>query len=807
MIIARLAFAVAATLLIGAAAKGAPAVPKPLQADETLELELVLNGNATGEIGEFVLHDGRLFARTDELRDLGFRVPKTISQKPNGLVALSALPGVSGRLDEATQTLYVTATNSSLFPTLLQAGGPTNGSYHYESGTGITLNYDMTGNSVAGHNDANGSFDFRAFSPYGVTASGFLGYVGGSPNGAGTSDVIRLDSNYVYSDTTTLRQISVGDSISGGLDWTRPVRFGGIQIASNFSLRPDLITFPVPSLSGSAAVPSTVDVLVNGTTLLSTQVKPGPFQIPQMPVVTGAGTIAMTVTNALGRQTTAVLPFYASSSLLAPGLQAYSVEFGAIRDNWGVVSNDYNALAGSGTYRRGLSSYVTVDTHAEGTPGVFMAGGGILINVDNLGVVNFAGAGSTGVGGAGEQASVGIQRLGRVFSLGGSVTLASRNFSDIAARNGDPVAQRQINANTGISLGRFGSLGVAYAGIDRDVAPEPVSFFVPAGSALPQNAGSSAGQFVSFFPAQHTHLLTTSYSLSIYRMALYATGFHDFSSGGGGGVLFGITVPLGSRSSASATVNTDNTGTSADFQAMQTPEKIGDWGYHIDGGPGSPNHEFADLQYMSRWTMVSAGVDRTGPQTTYQAETQGALSYVDDAVFVSNTINDSYAIVDTNGVKGIHVLNENRPVGVTDATGLLLVPNLRSFEANHVEIDPTDIPVDATLPFFSTQIRPLDRSGVVVHFPVRITHSALLTLVDETGRPLPIGSTATLATTGTVVPIGYDGEAFVQDLTRGNNQLTVERPNGLSCSAIFNYHVLPGEIPQIGPIRCKNNKP
>ena len=118
-----------------------------------------------------------------------------------------------------------------------------------------------------------------------------------SPRGAGTYAAIRLDSTYVYSDPDTLRRYRLGDFITGGLGWTRPVRLGGVQVNSDFSMRPDLVTFPLPSVEGSVAVPSTVDVLVNSTRLLSRQVQPGPFQIPQLPVITGAGSgIADTTT-------------------------------------------------------------------------------------------------------------------------------------------------------------------------------------------------------------------------------------------------------------------------------------------------------------------------------------------------------------------------------------------------------------------------------------------------------------------------------------------------------------------------------
>ena len=424
------------------------------------------------------------------------------------------------------------------------------------------LGYDVAANQVGGQNIASGLFDLRGFSPWGVVSTGLLANAGASFNGNGNGaySAVRLDSTYVYSDPETLRRYRLGDFITGGLGWTRPVRLGGAQINSDFSMRPDLVTFPLPSVEGSVAVPSTVDVLVNSTRLLSRQIQPGPFQIPQLPVITGAGTVAMTITDALGRQVTTTLPFYASSTLLAPGLQTYSVEFGAVRTNWGLISNDYSGLAGSATYRRGLSSDVTIEAHGEGAAGLAMAGGGVAVNVFNRGVVNVAAAASTGSGSNGALVSFGVQRIGQVFSFGASATLASHNFRDIATVNGDPVPRRLLNANAGLALGRFGSFGVAYTGIDRDAVPAPISFFAPPGSFFPQSTTlpggvlSASGGVFTFQPAQHAQILSASYSVPIRNMSFYATGFRDFAAGGSSGVLFGLTIPLGDRSSVNASV-------------------------------------------------------------------------------------------------------------------------------------------------------------------------------------------------------------------------------------------------------------
>jgi outer membrane usher protein len=484
---------------------------------------------------------------------------------------------------------------------------------------------------------------------------------------------------------------------------------------------------------------------------------------------------------------------------------------GAVRRNWSLLSNDYRALAASDTYRRGLSPMLTIEAHGEGTPGLVVASAGVVVNFDNLGVLNVAAAGSA-LGQPGAQLTVGAQRIGPVASLGVFASVADRNFRDLAAVNGDPVPRRQLNAFASLSLDRFGSAGVAFAGIDRNLASGPITFFAPGGSLigqgtpLPGGAVSTANGIGPFLPFQRARLVTANYSLQIGNLSFFATGFRDFAKGGGEGLMLGLTIPIGPRSSAGGSVGSGTGGGYAQVQATQSPVLIGDWGYQVYGAAGAANHEFGLLQYKSPWGLVSAGADRVGHQAALHAEAQGAVSFADGGLFASNTINDSFAVVDTAGVEGIRVSNENREIGRTDAAGRLLVPDLRSYDINRLSIDPTDAPADATVPFATREVRPQGRSGVVVRFPVRISHGALVRLVDEAGRPLPVGSAAALAATRAAVPVGYDGEAYVEDLDR-RNTLTVERPDGRRCAVSFDYMPAPDEIPTIGPLACRQSRP
>jgi outer membrane usher protein len=789
----RLAFGLIALFLC---ACGAPCAHA---ADEVLQLEVVINGAPTELIGEFVMRDGAVLSRREELTALGLRVPPSAPQAPDGLIILSGIPGLAARLDPATQTMFLTVPQDLLTPHLLTPNAPTVPEAPMRSGVGITLNYDVAG-VFADHADtASGLFDLRAFSPWGVLSTTGLAQLTPRPGGGEKGEAIRLDSTYVYSDFASQRRYRLGDFVNGGLTWTRPVRMGGAQVSRDFSMRPDLVTFPLPIVAGTAAAPSTVDVLVNGVQALSKPVPAGPFQAPQLPLVTGAGDVVMTVTNALGQQVTTVLPFYASAHLLAPGLRTWSLEVGAVRRNWGLLSNDYGKAAGSATYRAGLSSHFTVEAHAEGEQGLAMGGAGLVADLFGFAVANGAVAGSDGQGGSGASVSLGVERIAPVFSFGAQAVFTSRNFSDLAARNGDPVPKRQISANMGLSLRRFGSFGLSYTEIDRR-RPGALVGAVTSQSTTPGPQLPESG--VAGFT--NARVLTANYSVQVHGVFLYAAGFHDFVRGGGSGVSVGLTVRTGARSSASASYNA-NSGSVGypQVQAQQSADTIGDWGYQLYAAGGEPGHAFAIGQYKAPFALISAGADQVGGHTSGRADLQGALTLADNTLFASNLINDSFAVVDT-GVAGVGVQYENRDAGRTDARGRRLVPDLRAWDVNHLSIDPADVPIDAQVPYTERAVRPPDRSGVVVKFPIRKTRSALLVLVDEAGRPLPAGSAATLPATGVTVSVGYDGQAFVEGLAE-QNRLVVQLPNDGRCAVDFSYAPTPGEIPKIGPLVCRTD--
>src|SRR6185312_10634860 len=273
-----------------------------------------------------------------------------------------------------------------------------------------------------------------------------------------------------------------------------------------------------------------------------------------------------------------------------------------LRRNWGVKSNDYGDAAGVITYRRGISQYLTLETHAESTRGLQMAGVGAVMNVGNFALLNVAAAGSSFNGRSGGQLSAGIQRVTPTYSLGGSATVANRRFGDIAAANGDPVSTFQLNANASVSLSSFGSLGIAYSEIRRASQP-----------AQPKTPFANAFDFVE---PQHSRILTASYSRQFGRMAVYATVFRDFGEKKGTHVMVGLTLPLGRRTSVSASAQASSGSRFAQVEVDRPAVSPGEWGFRAfasgsgGGNGGMSDHEFGQVTYKSGFGQVYAGVDQ-----------------------------------------------------------------------------------------------------------------------------------------------------------------------------------------------------
>jgi outer membrane usher protein len=752
-----------------------------------LYLEVFVDNVSTGLIGNFRRRgDGSFAVAPDELQAVGV-MPAADAAGPDGWISLDGLPGVAFRYDEPAQAMHFTLEEAARAPREIDAGGDAaEEAMEARSGFGGVLNYTLFASAggallsdLTEFEGLSGSLEGRLFSPYGTLASSIVGNMS-----AGDSfEAARLDTAWSYSDPESLLTYRAGDTISGGLAWTRPVRLGGVQVQRNFALRPDLITLPLPSFSGSAAVPSTLDVYADNVRVFSGEVPAGPFEVDHLPVVTGAGTARVVVTDALGREIATEHPFFVGADALRGGLFDFSMEAGLPRRSYGTESFDYaESWLASGTLRYGWRDWLTLETHAEGGAGLINGGAGAVFPLGRWGAGSLALAASQAGGDYGLQLSASVDldlgnaslfaRTQRTFGAYRDVASLSAGDPDLDALPPKALEQLVVNFPLAFDPASF-SLGLTHL----DSADEEESWIgsVSLNRPLPGNA------------------------------ALYASAFVDFADGRDSGVYLGYSVPLGGASVGSGVeVGPDGASAYAEASRPDTLEP-GSFGWRVRTAKGEGGDHAVGVAYRTGLARLEAGAVHSASGTRATAQMDGAIVLAGGGLFLANRIDDAFAVVDA-GAPGIDVLYENRPVGTTGRSGRLVVPGLRSYQPNAIAIDPKNLPVDAVVPLTEDIVVPADRSGIALSFGVSTsTLSAVVEFQDAAGGAIEAGSSGVLEG-GESFFVGYDGQAYVTGLRPGN-VATIARTDGSTCTAEFAFTPKAGVQVQIPAIRCVEAEP
>jgi len=793
---------------------GRPALPTgAAQADTSLNsvdstplyLDVTINGQPTQTVVSFYQRDGRLFADLEDLSQLGLETRNLqnlpglkrirLNRVQSGearLIALDQVPGLQYHYDSSRQSIALIANDQLVAPN--QIGRRAGSVVPAAADTGLVLNYDafLQGSPDRGvATTLSLSNEERLFSRLGIFDNTGVARAGG-----GLDPYTRLDSIWHYDDPQKLTTAQAGDAISSSLSWTRAVRLGGFQFRRNFALRPDLITFPLPTLSGSAAVPSSVDLYVNNVRQFSSDVPSGPFVINNPVALTGGGEARLVVRDELGREVSETLPIYVDNRMVASGLNNYSLEGGFLRRNYGVSSFDYGQTPSlSGSWRRGLSDALTFESHGEGTAGLYNAGAGGLLRLGQWGVINAAAAGSTGESN-GSQASLGYQLIQPRFSF---VAQTTRNFSqyrDLASIGGTPPPRIFDQLNLSMPILRTQSLGLSY--IHSQSNPAPVQ--AGTSTSIPGTSGNGISRLGS-----------VTYTAQLLRWCtVFGNAYQDFDASHSHGFWIGMSLDLGHRVTGFVSAGRSQDQNNYGASVVKTADYNGgsEWGLQDNEGSGNYSR-LARAGYLGRYGEVSAAAQDNAGQTLLSLEADGGLVFMDRVFEPSRRIYDSFALVSTDGISGIPVLNENRVMGNTDGSGHLLIPDLNSYQHNSLEIDSLVLPADANIPVNRIDAVPRSQSGVLAHFAVQRYTAATVILVDAGGTPLPTGTVLRHAESGQDFVVGYDGQAFIENL-QAHNHLKAQNSDPhqtVNCSAEFDYQPLrnSNSLPTIGPVTCKSS--
>ncbi|WP_430309439.1 fimbria/pilus outer membrane usher protein [Pseudomonas sp. PONIH3] len=742
-------------------------------ADATLYLDLLVNQVAKAELVPVQQRAGRLYLASAVLREAGVRLPG----EPQGEVALDDIPGLHSDYDSQNQRLLLQVPPAWLPD---QQVGDRNlyPASDARSSFGALLNYDAYLNDT----DEGGSYlaawnELRLFDDWGTFST--TGQWRQSFNGAqaqGRQGFLRYDSIFRYTDEQRLLTYEAGDLVTGALPWTTSVRVGGLQLSRDFGARPDLVTYPLPAFAGEAAVPTSLDLLINGYKSSSTELQPGPYTLTNVPFINGAGEAVVVTTDALGRQVSTTLPFYVTSSLLAKGLSDFSVAAGSLRRDYAVRDFAYGPGVASATLRHGLSDYFTVETHAESAESLMLGGLGGNLRLGTFGVLNAAVTQSRFEGDTGQQLALGYQYNSRRIGFNYQRVQRHGDYADLS-RVDSPytrLSQRSEQATLSLNLDSYGSLGAGY-------------FDVRAGDGT------------------RTRLINLSWSKPLWRnSSLYLSANREVGDSQWAAQAQ-LVIPFDLHGTLAFSAERGKDG--QDLQRVNYSQAVpvgGGLGYNLGYATGGNRDDYrqADLTWRLQSVQLQVGAYGSSGEMTRWADASGSLVLMDAGLFAANRIDDAFVVVSTSGYADVPVRYENQQIGRTDRNGHLLVPYSSGYYRGKYEIDPMDLPADVLAPQVEQRVAVRRGSGYLLEFPLKRVMAASLMLVDGNQQELKLGSRVRHQESGVEAVVGWDGLVYLENLAP-HNRLQVDKADGGQCQVAFDLPEGEGPIPLIGPLVCQ----
>lgn len=616
---------------------------------------------------------------------------------------------------------------------------------------------------------------------------------------------VRLTTSLTHDDRDKLRRTVVGDFFTPSRDFSTGVGLGGISVSKLYGLNPYFVQFPMQSVGGTVALPSDLEVYLDGQRIRTERLQPGAFELRDILAYGGARNVQLVLRDSFGRTQQLSYSFYFSDQPLRKGLHEYSYNIGAIRRGYGSQSNRYGPGAFTMFHRYGFGDSLTLGLRAEGTRELLNAGPSATVVLGSAGVLGLALAGSSIAGHHGVSGLASYTYQNKAWSLGASLR---RDWADYASL-GDPptVTNRKAEGTVSASyfLAQRGTLSLSHG-------------FVSTRDEMASASATPARPF-DVVALDRRRITTLSYSVPLVsgRATFSASLSHiKEKSTTRNEVTMGVIVFLEKDYSSAANYRSDKSSNSETIQFTKN-QPIGEGlGFNLTGdrvvNPGGESLLFkSSLQYNAPAAILRADLGRSHDQVgrnldDYRVSVAGGVGYAAGRVGFGRPVSGGFGIVTVGKLAGVAVSVNGQPVGTTNDQGEMFVPTLIPYFDNDVSIAPETVPIDYLIAAGTKTLSPSSHGGTLIDFGVKKLQAFSGKLKSgQPGAMKPVEfQEITIEAEGgkQSFETGRGGEFYLENFKPGTYRATVE-VQGKPC--LFDV-VIPASAEtfvELGELRCR----
>ncbi|WP_456401953.1 fimbria/pilus outer membrane usher protein [Persephonella sp.] len=591
---------------------------------------------------------------------------------------------------------------------------------------------------------------------------------------------VRTDTYLLIQDIDNAKKIKVGDIYTQNTQWNTSLRVGGISIATDFTMRPDLITYPLPEFSGESVLPSSIDIFSENAKVYSTDLKPGPFEIKDIPVLLPEGNLRVIIKDILGRERIVEIPYFTHKKLLKKGLKEYSFTTGFVRKDYLQKSFSYHNLVTTGFYKFGLYDRLSLEF------GAFLEGynkGNIGISpyfiIPKLGFFNPI----TAVSYDSE-----LNKTGYLYGINYDKSFKYLNFSFKYKKNSEDFVQP--GTVLGLPVEEFSVFS---------------SLFIPKVGSL------SFGYFDrKFIDKDDTKNINITYSKQFFKILSLSATYNKFIVRDKENEQYrlSLNMPLGQNHQGSLSIQNNKKDQSYAFQITRNVNPAG-FGYGIRGTKANGNANLlTNLYYNSHYATgyLDLSYNSTSSDSSFgvRGGLKGSVIYMDREIFFRKYAGGGFALVRIDPpIEGVSILANNREMGTTDKDGIVFISTLSPYVPNEIRIDPTSLDLKTHIDKTIYTFVPLKKHGYLLKFKSKKVNSVRLKIAFPDGSYPQLGLRFDVDDKLNAGIIGYNGKAFIENITAGKHIVTVDYGYGVcSFELVINEEWLEKIVPYIGEYIC-----
>lgn len=745
--VAALAFGLLLTLAPGAAHSQES---KPA---ERIIVEITLNGVAKGEFVVLPKGDGDYLMREEDLKAMGVQPPygKPLAVDGESFFSLRALRAAEMRFDEGKLALAVVLPPELLPKNVLDLlpGRPQRVVEPRDNSA--FFNY----RALQSGDNAGGAATLTAATEFGIRAGDFLfRSESAHSRGGDVRQDVRYGTSLTRDNRETMDRLIVGDFAASSGDLGSGLNLGGVSFSRSFQIDPYFVRQPMAGFTAAVTAPAEAEIFVDGVRIRTEKLPPGQFELRNLNFYGGQRKVAVVIRDRFGREQRLEYPYYFTDQNLRAGLHEYSYNAGLLRQQLGVLSNQYGGWALSAFHRYGVSEALTLGARGEAEQGRFNFGPFGVLRSDRWGVTSGALSLGRNPGGSGWAGVARYTFQARSLNTQFALRRYSREYETVGQPATADRPRREISAGASYAVAAIGNFSIDYRNLRQYQGANQRSVSAGYSKALfgSVNLLASVGRVTGALPSTNL-FVALSYSPGRDFTAHF---FHDRREG----------------------------TTSDSFQIGNTTPAAEGLGYRIVGnrvasGAGEIQSLAPSVQYNGPHGIYSADV-RTervaggGSREAYQLGIGGGIAYVAGAVAFLRPVTDSFGIVEVGKLPGIRVYHSAQEIGRTDAQGRVFLPNLGSYQANRVAIDDRDIPIEYLIGEKEIYVSPPLRSGSLIRFEVSRMQAVtghLRVKVGAESRPAEyLDLSVTVNGKVEISPIGKGGEFYLENLKPGQHR-------------------------------------